>query len=156
MEEEREKTLNHKIHAIMARSYSMHFVLLLLGIALDLLIPLRIFKNSAVIAIGLFFLVLASVLIFWAQRTTRNLHKHESLRKEDFEHGPYRFTRTPTHLGLLILTLGFGIVLNAFFVVVTAVLAAIIGKLVYLRKYEDVLVDKYGDSYLLYKKEVKL
>ena len=148
--------LNNKIHLNLAKSYSIHFVFLLFGIVLDLLIPIRIFHNPALITLGLFLLILATVLIFWAQRTTRNLHVSESLSKEAFERGPYKFTRMPTHAGLFVLILGFGIIVNAFFVVLTTILSFLFCKFSFLKKYEEALVEKYGESYAAYKKEVRL
>lgn len=149
------RDLTNKIHSILAHSYSSYFIFLIIGAVLDVLFPLRILKDTLVISLGFVFLVLASALIFWAQRTTRNLHTKGSLSKEDFCRGPYCYTRTPTHWGLFLLTLGFGVVANAFFVVVSTILSFAVSKAIFLKKYEEALEEKYGDSYRQYEKEVK-
>ena len=147
--------LTNKIHSILAHSYFSYFIFLIAGVVLDVLFPLRILKDTVVISLGFVLLILASALIFWAQRTTRNLHARESPTKEDFCRGPYCYTRTPTHWGLFLLTLGFGIVANAFFVVVSTILSFLLSKTVFLKKYEETLEEKYGDSYRQYEREVK-
>jgi len=100
-------------------------------------------------------LVLASLLIIWAQSTSRNLHKHD-ITKETFCRGPYCFTRSPTHWGLFIMMLGFGIMIHAPFIILTTVLSFIITRTIFLRKEESILAQKYGHAYLEYKKSVKL
>jgi protein-S-isoprenylcysteine O-methyltransferase Ste14 len=149
-------TLTNRIHSALAHSYFFYLFFLLVGIALDIFFPFRIFRGTPLLALGTALLIFGSVLILWAQHTTRNLHKKENLEKEDFLCGPYCYTRTPTHWGIFILALGFGLVINAFFVVVTTALSFLLGKVIFIKRYEKALVKKYGDSYLEYKKEVKL
>ena len=78
------------------------------------------------------------------------------MTKETFCQGPYCYTRTPTHWGLFFLVLGFGILVNAFFVVVTTIVSFIVSKFIFLRRGEAILAKKYGTPYLEYKKQVKL
>lgn len=146
----------NKVHTALAHSYFVHFIFILVGLLLDFIFPIKIFQHATVVRTGFVLLVLASLLIFWAQHTTRNLFIKESITKKSFEKGPYKYTRIPTHIGLLLLTLGFGVVVNTFFVVVTSLLSFIIGKMIFLRKYEEVLEEKYGTAYTEYKKEVKI
>jgi len=104
--------------------------------------------------IGFVFLALGTFLILWAQTTSRHLKK-ENITPETFCHGPYCYTRAPTHLGLFLLMLGFGFISNAFFVILLTLFAFFIGKLVFLDKEEKILAEKYGAPYLEYKKMVK-
>jgi protein-S-isoprenylcysteine O-methyltransferase Ste14 len=145
----------YKVHRILAHSYSMYFLLFLTGVILDGIFDVRIFSGQVPVWVGFGFLVLATLLIVWAQGTSRNL-KIENLTKETFCRGPYCYTRSPTHWGLFFLMLGFGLVSNALFVVVLTVLAFIITRLTFLKKEEDALAHKYGSPYLEYKKSVKL
>ena len=103
---------------------------------------------------GAFLLVLGTILILWAQNTSRHLNT-ENATKETFCHGPYRFTRTPTNFGLFFLVLGFGIVANALFVILSSLVSFFIAKFVFLKKEEQLLAEKYGAPYLEYKKSVK-
>lgn len=143
------------VHHILAHSYSFYFLLFLFGFFLDLIFPIKIFHSSAMIQTGFLFLVLASALIIWAQNTSRVLDKTNGVKKETFCKGPYCYTRSPTHWGLFFLMLGFGILINAFFVVVLTFVAFIVTKFVFLRREESILAKKYGAPYLEYKKLVK-
>ena len=142
------------IHKVLAHSYSVYFLFFLAGVYLDLVFRLDIFHSPLVVYLGWILLFLATLLIFWAQKTSRNLSK-ENLSKENFMQGPYRYTRGPTHLGLFFLILGFGMTSNAFFIVLFSPIAFLITKFFYLRREEKILENKYGAPYLEYKKAVK-
>jgi protein-S-isoprenylcysteine O-methyltransferase Ste14 len=51
--------------------------------------------------------------------------------------------------------LGFGIMNNALFVIVTTFISFFISKFVFIDRQERILADKYGAPYLEYKKAVK-
>ena len=110
--------------------------------------------NPIMVPVGISILILGSFLIFWAQQTTSNL-KQVNMDKEAFFHGPYRYTRSPTHLGIFLLILGFGIMVNAPFVILSAFISFIISKYTFLNIQETILAEKYGVPYLEYKKIVK-
>jgi len=97
---------------------------------------------------------LGTLLIFWAQNTSRNLNT-QNLTKETFSKGPYRFTSTPTNFGLFFLMLGFGMVANSFFIIVFSCVAFLIARFIFLEQEEKTLAEKYGAPYLEYKKMVK-
>ncbi len=143
------------VHKVLAHSYAMYFVLFLVGVTLDLVFMLQIFKSSVMVPTGVSVLIFASLLILWAQTTSRNLKK-ENITKETFCKGPYCYTRSPTHWGLFFLMLGFGIIVNAIFVVLTTLISFLISRYVFLEKEELILEEKYGMPYLEYKKDVKL
>ena len=144
-----------RVHRILAHSYTMYFIFFLAGVYLDFIFKIKIFTSSLALPAGIIFLVFASFLILWAQKTSRNLDI-KNLSKESFSKGPYRYTRSPTHWGLFLLMLGFGIIVNALFVILSTLISFLISRFVFLKKQEDVLAQKYGDPYLEYKKEVKL
>lgn len=132
----------------------MYFLLLLVGISLDLVFKFKIFPNFVMVPVGFAFLVFATVLIFWAQKTSRSLDKN-NISKEAFCRGPYCYTRSPTHWGLFFLMLGFGIIINAFFVILSTVISFLIVKFIFQDWEEKILEKKYGVHYTEYKKLVK-
>lgn len=144
----------NEVHRILAYSYLIYFIFFLAGLFLDLLFSFQVSSNSFMLATGIFFLILGTLFIFWAQKTSRRLNT-TNLSKEVFYRGPYRFTRSPTHWGLFLLLLGVGMVLNGFFVMVFAFLAFLISKFTFLNKQEKILAEKYGEPYIEYKKTVK-
>jgi protein-S-isoprenylcysteine O-methyltransferase Ste14 len=154
METENENPHKNKVHKILARSYSVYLFLFLIGICLNLIFNFKVFNNPSAVPIGIFFLMAGTLLILWAQRTSRNLRK-ENISKETFCHGPYRFTRTPTNFGLFFLILGFGMIVNSLFIVLSAFISFVIAKFIFLNKEEKILAEKYGAPYLEYKQSVK-
>jgi protein-S-isoprenylcysteine O-methyltransferase Ste14 len=145
----------YSVHHVLAHSYSFYFFVLILAVFLDLIFPIKVFSDSVMAPIGFVLLVLASLLILWAQRTSRDLRKIENITKQSFCRGPYCYTRSPTHWGLFVLMLGFGFIVNALFVILFTLISLVVTKLVFLKKEEAILVDKYGASYVEYKKSVK-
>jgi protein-S-isoprenylcysteine O-methyltransferase Ste14 len=125
-----------------------------MGFFLDIIFPIKIFESVLVRYFGVLVVLFATFLIFWAQRTSRNLDK-SNLTKESFQKGPYNFTRGPTHLGLFLLIIGFGFVANTIFVIFFTVVAFFITKLVFLKEQEMLLEERYGDPYREYKKSVR-
>lgn len=144
----------NKVHKILAHSYICYFIFLLLGLFLDFIFPLKILKSSTTLPIGTVLLVLGTLLILWAQKSSLNLQK-ENVDKERFFHGPYRYTRSPTHFGLFLLILGFGIITNALFIAILSVISFFITKFVFIKEEEKILAEKYGTPYLEYKRSVK-
>jgi len=143
-----------RVHHVLAHSYFIYLLLFVVGVYLDIVFDFKIFNTTLVVPFGVALLALASVLIFWAQNTSRTLKKHD-LTKEDFCRGPYKYTRSPTHLGLFLLILGFGIISNAFFVVLFTVISFFVTKFTFLKKQEEILMHRYGAPYLEYSKLVK-
>ncbi len=155
METLSENPHKNNVHKILAHSYTVYFVLLLVGVGLDIIFKVKIFADSVMVPVGLFFLILSTALIIWAQKSGNELTKVAEKRAEHFYRGPYRYTRIPTHCGLLLLILGFGIVTNSFFVILSMIVAFLISKFLFVDKYHKILEEKYGTAYQEYKKLVK-
>lgn len=154
-----EKSINnlekHAVHYVLAHAYYFYFLLFLLSFLLDLVFPIKVFKTSVMMPVGLVLMALASFLILWAQKTSHDLRDVDKTKMEHFCRGPYCYTRSPTHLGLFLLTFGFGVMVNAFFVILTTLISFFVTKYTFLKKQEIILAQKYGDPYLEYKKVVK-
>jgi protein-S-isoprenylcysteine O-methyltransferase Ste14 len=144
----------NKVHKILAYSYSFYFLFFLFGLLLDFSFPFEIFNKIIMVIVGIIFLIFGTLLIFWAQNSSRKLQK-ENITKETFYYGPYRYTRSPTHYGLLMLMLGFGIMSNALFIIIFSIISFFVTKFIFLKKEEKILAEKYGAPYLEYKKAVK-
>jgi len=151
---EKENPHKNKVHRILAHSYLFYFISFLFGLLLDFIFPLKIFGNYAISSIGTIFLIFGTFLILWAQKSSLDLKK-ENINKETFNHGPYRYTRSPTHFGLFLLMLGFGIIADALFVVIFSIISFIVTKFTFIKKEEKILAEKYGAPYLEYKKSVR-
>lgn len=140
----------------LAHSYAWYFVFLLGAIALDFVFPVRIFHSALSVPAGFALLFLATILIVWAECTHHHRLDPATVNKEALCRGPYCYTRHPTHWGVFLLLLGFGILLNAFFVILFTIVGFALSKLVFLKKHDSILSEKYGRHYEEYKKSVKL
>lgn len=144
----------NEVHRILAHSYFVYFLSFLFGMIFDLLSPFKIFSHSSFVLLGVALLLFGTFLVIWAQESSRNFKK-ENLSKDIFFNGPYYYTRSPTHWGLFFLMLGFGIIANAVFIVLSTLVAFLITRFFFLDKEEEILEKKYGIHYLEYKKIVK-
>ncbi len=144
----------NKVHRVLAHSYLFYFILFLLGLFFDFFFPLKLYEKLTTGIIGAVFLIIGTFLVLWAQKSSLKLQK-ENINKEIFYHGPYRYTRSPTHFGLFLLMLGFGIMANALFIIIFSIISFVITKFTFIKKEEKILAEKYGIPYLEYKKSVK-
>jgi len=152
MEGEKIQPHKNKVHKVLFHSYFTYFLFFLVGVCLDLVFNLQVFSVS-VTTMGFILLILGTIFVLWAQKTSRGLQKG-TIDKTFFSHGPYAFTRTPTNFGLFFLMLGYGMITNAFFVILFSFFAFLIAKFIFLKKEEKILAEKYGAPYLEYKKSV--
>ena len=144
-------------HFVLVYSYMIFLFAVIIGVLFDLLLKKKIFSDGIYQYIGFFMLLVSSLIIFWAQKSSVN-YKQKKKKDESlshFEHGPYRYLRNPTHFGLFIMTLGFSLIINSLFSVIFTILAYIISKSFFLKKEEKILESKYGEIYTNYKKKVK-
>ncbi len=151
-----------KVHHVLAYSYMVYFVAVLVGMTLAHFLPYQIFADNVQYSnyTGLFCLFLGTLLIFWAQNASRTTHSlrsgHGAIPHEHhFHKGPYKYTRTPTHLGLDLFLLGFAFIFNSLIMVFVAIAVFIIGRKYFVAKQETLLADIYGIEYLKYKKSVQ-
>ncbi len=149
---------NHSIHQVLAHSYLTYFTALVLGLVIDYFLPFRIMSNT-LISLGPLLLILSTFLIFWSQKTSDRTKHHrrdpENLTARDFCKGPYCYMRSPTHIGLSLLVLGFGFLANSVVIVCTALVTFLITRYIFVKRQEEILLSRYGKSYEDYKKIIK-
>jgi len=147
------------VHHVLAYSYATYFFAILAGLFLHFFYPIQILNNTAIPIFGFILLILGTYLIYWAQSTSRRTKKErevpEKISHAVFKQGPYTFSSSPTHLGLTLLSFGFALVVNSFMLVATTLAAYIITKLVFVKKEEEMLAEKYGEHYKTYKKSLR-
>ena len=148
------------VHHVLAQSYFLFFIAVLSGLFLDMFFPIEINSANPPVLYGVISILLGTLIVLWAQKTSRGGAKErqqiESLTHEHFLQGPYKYLRSPTHAGLTLLVFGYGLLANSFFIVLTTLVCAIISRVVFVKKQEKILEEKYGQSYSDYKKKVKM
>jgi protein-S-isoprenylcysteine O-methyltransferase len=68
--------------------------------------------------------------------------------------GPYRYVRNPIYTGILVGLIGTALVIGMW-IVVFAVGVGVVAFLLKIRAEEELLMEKFGDEYMNYKREVK-
>lgn len=69
--------------------------------------------------------------------------------------GPYRFTRNPMYLGLVLMTVGLGLVMNSMWLILMAVAVMLALRNLVIVHEERYLEEKFGDTYRAYLKRVR-
>jgi protein-S-isoprenylcysteine O-methyltransferase Ste14 len=94
------------------------------------------------------------LLIAWAQNTSsKRKQQGDDKQHAYFNYGPYRYMRNPTHLGLVILVTGYAVISGSIIFLSITVLGYIISNMLF-KKYESIVIEKYGDHYEQYKSDV--
>jgi protein-S-isoprenylcysteine O-methyltransferase Ste14 len=145
------------IHFVLSHSYLIFLMAIVGGVIFQMIFPIPLFVGMGTSSyIGGIMIILGSAIIYWAQSTS---HKTEREMKEKntprcFDCGPYKYSRNPTHIGLSVMTIGLGIMLNSFFIFMFLIIASLVSKFIFLKKEEALLEQKYGQEYREYKKRV--
>jgi len=145
------------VHFLLSHSYLVFLISVILGVVFDIFLPFNLFLNTSFQSIGVGFIILGSIVVYWAQSISGNYDENspKDKNKSFFYRGPYKYTRNPTHFGLFIMTLGLALLINSLFSIIFTIIAHILTKFFFVKKQEKVLENKYGELYLEYKKKVK-
>jgi len=145
------------IHLILVHSYLTFFYAIILGLIFDLLMPTKIFNNPIFQYVGILMIMGGTMIIYWAQWSSRKAQKiyTNNVSVEAFQYGAYKYLRSPTYIGLFIMTMGLGFVIDSLFSVIFVMIAHLITKFVSQKQEEKILIKKYGQIYIDYKKKVK-
>lgn len=131
---------------------------LVAGVLLNFLIPLRPFDYWTSFFLGFFLAAGGAALVVWSIRTFAV--KGTNVRIDEpaltiVTSGPYAFSRNPIYVGGAILYTGLALLFNSGWAVLFLVpLMATLYKQVILRE-ESYLEKKFGQTYLDYKAEVR-
>jgi len=145
------------VHFLLAHAYLLFFVAIILGVIFDFLIKLNLLETIAYSKSGIVFVFFGTGLVYWAQSSSAKAGKikPEERSSDGFALGPYKFFRNPTYLGLFIMTLGFGLLINSVFSIFFVLIAHLVIRFIFVKKEEKILEEKYGDIYVEYKRKVK-
>lgn len=153
-----EMTHNHRLC-----HYSAHLpgVILggaFLGLIIHLIIPIQLGNSEVLSFFGTLLLMASPLLVMWSQKKRREVYgpKAPELTLDDLSRGPYAYSRHPSHLGLFLLVVGFGLVLNSFFIIVSILLTFCVFHCFIIPKEESLLESHIGEPYRIYKKRVRM
>ncbi len=147
------------IHILLLQSYAIYFFAVILGVIFDNVIAINIFPNHVLLNqyLGIIMILIGSIFIYWAQSTTSS-SKVNNTKDRDlnfFLRGPYKYTRNPTNFGLAIMSLGLGFLINSFFSIIFIIIAYLISRIIFIKKQDSILEERYGEVFRDYKQKVK-
>ena len=135
------------------------YVALVIGLAylLGYLLPLQMAYGTVIIWTGYAMVGLAIVILFlcawqfYRHETDIRPHKPDSSM---IIKGPYRFSRNPIYLSFLLFQLGYGLIMQHGWILVTLPLSYIILRFYVIANEEAYLLRRFGEEYQLFCRRV--
>jgi len=134
------------------------FIFLLLTIGLHFILPLMQIIHTPYRFIGILLLGIGIWLNMWAD----GLFKRKNTTVKPFEKssalildGPFRFSRHPMYLGMVIALLGVATILGSLITFLMPIAFFISMQIVFIRHEEKALEQTFGQKYLDYKNRVR-
>jgi protein-S-isoprenylcysteine O-methyltransferase Ste14 len=131
----------------------------LTGLTLNWLMPSPFFPAAASAGwFGAIVFVLALALFAWAISTVTRAGSNVPTRLPTttiVENGPYRFTRNPIYLSMVLGLIGLAVGFDSLWLLVTLVPFALVIRYGVITREEAYLERKFGEIYLAYKSRVR-
>ncbi len=108
--------------------------------------------------IGFVFIITGMILNIWTDglfKKTKTTVKPDEKPTVLFTSGPFRFSRHPMYLGMVLILLGISIVLGSLIGFVFPILFAFLMQILFIPVEEKNLETIFGQKYLEYKEEVR-
>jgi protein-S-isoprenylcysteine O-methyltransferase Ste14 len=133
-------------------------IFLFVAIVLDIIFPSSFLAEPINRYIGITIIVVGTIIVYWSEDLGS---KFSHLRKQgevttvdNLCTGPYCYSRNPKYVGLALLIIGLGCVLNSIIVTIAAILAVLIVNYFFLDKEEHLMYNRHGEIYKEYTKKV--
>jgi protein-S-isoprenylcysteine O-methyltransferase Ste14 len=124
----------------------------------DTWLPLPVSESVVMRGVGIALiavaLLLALVALFHFLRAKTHVEPWQPTTTI-IQSGVFRYSRNPIYLAFCIATLGCGLLLNSWWVLMATVPLAGLLQLLVIRREEAYLEEKFGQSYLAYKRKVR-
>ncbi len=141
------------LHRTLAHSYLTYFIFSIVGLFADTVIGFSMTYVAYTNEIAVACFGVGTLLIIWAQYTSRYMKHDEEIQNPYFFKGPYRYMRNPTHLGIVFLVTGYTAVSGSLVFFGVTIIAYFISNILFQR-YEALLVRTYDGEYKAYKSKV--
>ncbi|NNC37924.1 MAG: isoprenylcysteine carboxylmethyltransferase family protein [Acidimicrobiales bacterium] len=114
--------------------------------------PLRYWVGGGIILFALYFFGFRAVRLMRQSGQSENPFKKTTAILES---GPYRITRNPMYVFMVLSCLGFAIALSNLWILLLTPVCAILLHVLVILPEEEYLERKFGDTYLAYKTRVR-
>lgn len=133
-------------------------VTVILGLIAWWFMPLNFLPGRLSTFLGPVVTASAFGLFFWAGATMSKSNTAVPVDEPTtaiVEEGPFKFSRNPTYVAILVLQIGLAIWTNSLWFIGFAVISALLLNWGVIDREEQYLAEKFGDAYLLYKDRVR-
>ena len=130
----------------------------LTGYAIHHILPLNFGDAGETLISGSVLMATGVVIVIVAALSFRRVKSHLEPWKPTstiVTSGIFSVSRNPIYLALCIANIGFGLIFNSWWVLLSPIPAAILVYLIAIRSEERYLARKFGDEYLEYKARVR-
>ena len=131
---------------------------ILVAYGLHILVPLKFVQSPLPGIIGFALVSISLLVVIIVFRTFASVKTHIEPWKPTssiIQNGIFAYSRNPIYLSFCIATLGIGLIVNSWWVILSVMpLAAILYYLV-IRREEAYLLRKFGDEYAAYRNKVR-
>jgi len=142
---------------IIAYAPAIFFAVLLAGVIIHINIPMPFIHPLFGWIAGALLLTLCPALIVWAQKYRRTLYVPVTDRTcFNFNVGPYRYSRHPVYVSLVILMIGVALVINSLAIIILTAIVVIKFSFFIIPEEEHELEKHCGGVYKDYKKSVRM
>jgi protein-S-isoprenylcysteine O-methyltransferase Ste14 len=133
-------------------------ILVILPLLLHYLIPIRIVIPPPYSYLGAIVMLLGLGLMVWAARVFRQAGTGFQLEGGGsvlVTTGPFRFSRNPMYLGILIWLIGFAVFLGSLIVFVVPLLVFLLAQFLLIPIEEKRMEQMFGEEYIGYRRRVR-
>lgn len=107
--------------------------------------------------LGIIFMLGGTLLAFFAQRVSRVVSRPDfKATYKDLMQGPYKYTRHPGSMSLIIMAIGFACVVNSFIMLVLAGVLVLVLVFLFVPAEEKAITELCPEAYTEYKKHVRM
>jgi len=134
------------------------YVLIMISVVLHISYPIKKIFDFPYSLLGSSLLLLGILTAVWGRTTFRKFDTPLSPGEKPKKFvliGPYKITRNPMYLGLLLLTLGIAIILGSVSAFFSPVVFFLILNFGYIPFEERLMKKTFGKKYLKYKEKVR-
>jgi protein-S-isoprenylcysteine O-methyltransferase Ste14 len=131
---------------------------MLLAYSFHYLHPLEINNMPNLFIIGAFITILGFVIIFVATQSFKQAQTNVEPWKPTvriISSGIFTYSRNPIYVAFCIITVGIGIILNSFWIILSFIPSIVVIFFIAIKKEELYLENKFGQEYLSYKENVR-
>ena len=157
--EQNQNSKKNSFSHLAAYSIAVFALALFAAVLLDIFFPFKFFPEPTNRYIGIVIIIVSTFVLYWAElHGHRFSHKRKKGEVTDSSHlcnGPYCYSRNPKYIGLGLLLIGLGFVLNSIFVTLAAIVSILVVNFFMVKREESFMTERHGDVYHGYKKKVK-